>query len=140
MLHVPLLIRYPSRFDAGERVDTVVRLEDVFPTILSLVGQEVPAGLDARSLLAPVEERIARAAIGEVRVDASDYPEFVRSQLWRPQCSVYDGRYHLIQRKDGWEELYDVEADPLETRNLAPGMPAILDRLRRILPPAPGIK
>ena len=47
--------------------------------------------------------------------------------------AVYDGRHHLIRYSDGQEELYDVRADPDETRNLAGEDDALLGRLRALL-------
>ena len=139
LLHVPLLIRYPDAFRPGARVRTIARLEDLFPTILSLCGAPVPKGLDGLSLLDPSVDRPARAVLGgEARPEvARDFPEFGASGIWRPRRSVYDGRYHFIVRTDGHEELYDVRKDPGELRNLAGRDAAVTSRLRALLPRDP---
>jgi len=136
---IPLLIRYPGARPRGERVTAVARLEDIYPTILALCGEPVPLDLDGLTLIDPERGRLSRANLGGmISGDIErEYPEFARSQRWRPMRAVYDGRYHLIQRQDGHEELYDLEEDPSEARDLAPLMADVLLRLRRHLPDAP---
>jgi len=138
LLHIPLLIRYPPVFPGGERIADVVRLEDVFATLLTLCSQSVPNRLDGRTLTAPTEDRVARAILGGERSTRlkRDFPGFHRSGQWRPRRSIYDGRFHFIRRNDGYEELYDVKGDPLELKNLAPSRPDIVRHLRSLLPDA----
>jgi len=139
VLHVPLYVRFPGRFDAGRRENGVVRLEDVHPTILGLCGVAVPPDLDGLSLLEPGPPRIARAALGGDldEENASEFTEWVDAGLWRPRISVFDGRWHLIEATDGSLELYDVERDPGERRNLAPTETGKVRELRRLLPASP---
>ena len=136
---VPLLVRYPAAFTAGARVDSVVRVEDVVPTILGLCGQRLPADLDGISLLKKAPVRVSRAVLGGEGNDAlkRDYPEYYESGDWHSRHAVYDGRYHLIRREDGMELLYDVKADPSESKNLASEHPELLPSLRRSLPRFP---
>ena len=47
---VPMLARLPGRFPAGGRCATPVSLVDVLPTVLSVLGQPVPEGVDGRAL------------------------------------------------------------------------------------------
>jgi len=140
LLHIPLLIRYLPVFSGGKRVEDVVRLEDVFPTLLTLCALSVPQGLDGRTLTAPTRDRPARAVLGgeESSRLRRDFPGFYYSgQWWRPWRSVYDGRFHLVRRNDGHEELYDVKDDPLERKNLAHRNPDVVRRLRSLLPGTP---
>jgi arylsulfatase A-like enzyme len=51
------------------------------------------------------------------------------------QSSLIQGRFHYLRKEDGTEELYDLEVDPWELRDLAP-LPrgaATLPRLRATL-------
>ncbi len=50
-LHVPLVIRYPRGEGGGRTVDALVGLEDLMPTVLEYLGEELPEGMDGRSLL-----------------------------------------------------------------------------------------
>jgi len=43
-----------------------------------------------------------------------------------------DGDWKLIVRKKGPAELYDLGADPFETKNLAADQPAVVERLKAI--------
>jgi len=140
--HVPLLVRYPPHFGDGRQVDDVVRLEDLPPTLLELAGIEVPSGLDGASMLRDLGGRVARATLGPreellerlgpTLSSARGFPGF-RARV----RAVFDGRYHFLRYSDGREELYDVTADPLETRDLAPRRERhgeLMERLRKLIP------
>ena len=122
LLHVPLVIRLPGRFDGGRRVDDLVRLEDVPPTLLTLCGLPVPE-MDGVSLTEPLGGRIARGYFGRamryVEEIQRHYPNVDPSVFDRTIQSVYDGRWHYIATSDGGVELFDVDADPAELHNLA---------------------
>jgi arylsulfatase A-like enzyme len=124
-LRVPLSLRFPDGAYGGRRVSPPVRLVDVEPTLAEWLGLPQPTG-SGRSLLARVR--------GE-----SDAPRPVYSLLVgaNPDRSyaLQDDRYKLIQHSTAWrdhgyriepprEELFDVEADPGETRDLGAGHPA----------------
>ena len=49
---IPLIIRDPNRPDAPQSVDAATETIDIFPTLLEHCGQEIPASVDGRSLLA----------------------------------------------------------------------------------------
>jgi arylsulfatase A-like enzyme len=53
--HVPLLVRLPGAEGGGRRVDGLVELVDVLPTLLALVGAEAPAGIRGTSLVPALE-------------------------------------------------------------------------------------
>jgi len=135
LLHVPLLIRYPGTFDGGREVRDVVRTEDLLPTVLELCGLPVPKGIDGRTLTGETAGRISRAMFGRASLEpgARIPPAGRLRRLQRLRTSirsVFDGRWHLIVHSDGHEELYDVVADPEESRDRAPDAPPELERLR----------
>ncbi len=108
-LRVPLVLKLPGSRE-GRRVAEPVQHVDVLPTLLVYLGLPVPANLEGRDLLAAggVEPR----------------PIYSYVHLDGPaRVSVLDAGYKLIQRLDGDSlsrpQLYDVEADPEEQRNLA---------------------
>jgi arylsulfatase A-like enzyme/cytochrome c-type biogenesis protein CcmH/NrfG len=112
-IHVPLLLKLPESRLAGQTAEAPVELTDVAPTVLSLLGLPVPQGLRGTSLLGVLEEgRPARRAYSE-----TFYPRLHFG--WSDLSSLIDGRWHYIEGPD--PELYDLVADPKETRNLLRG-------------------
>lgn len=112
-----------------------VELVDLYPTLRDMVvpGREV-AGLEGRSLLPLLKGQEAEAprfAFSE----AGEKPRYFRS--------VQDGAWKLVYGSGGRRprpvagpsglELYNLAADPKETRNLAASHPEELRRLRREL-------
>ena len=125
-LHVPLLVRGPG-VAAGRRIKGVARSVDLLPSVLEMLGVPPSAGWkgSGRSL-APVLR--ATAAMAE-----SD-PVYAESLLpllhygWSDLRALRDGRWKYIQAPR--PELYDLDADPGETRDLAALMPARANALR----------
>jgi choline-sulfatase len=121
-IRVPLLIKLPQNQMAGRRVKGRVRLLDVAPTVLEAAGLAVPSQMQGQSLL-----RIART-----NPDA-DQPVYSRSDFpqqafgWSALESWRAGKYLYIRAPQ--PELYDLSADPAETRNLAAESKATLATL-----------
>ena len=136
---VPLIVRWPGGEGSGRVVDSVVRLEDVLPTVLEACDVAVPDGLDGATLTRGLEGRIARAIQGDATVSLPAMDRSLPGVDLRPMIvrtdAVFDGRWHLIARADGRTELYDVAADPEESRNLAGEQPAEVARLRELIRP-----
>lgn len=103
---VPLLIRAPERFafPAGRR-SGVVSLLDLAPTLLDLAGAGPLPGQRGRSLV----RRLAGGELPERPVAA----QTVHGSAW------IDGRHKLVVLPDRRVELYDLETDPGERRDLA---------------------
>ena len=141
LLRVPLIVRFPGRFDGGRRVTDVVRVEDLFPTVLETLELPVP-DVDGRSLASDLPGRIAIGFDGAYPTWADKahgaYPQADVSFLRTGRRSVYDGRHHLIVEDRGGAELYDVGADPGESQNLAGKLADVETRLRGVLRAAHG--
>lgn len=116
-LHVPLLIRPPGGLVEGQRVDTVVGLAAIPPTILYALGSPVPNTMQDSSLL-PLSElkgRAIHATLGENRL----HQAYVRAGS------------KLIVKGEKAAELYNLEVDPRERENLLDQVerPAVADKL-----------
>ena len=121
-LHVPLIVRAPAL--APQRVAGVVRLVDVMPTVLELLGVSSVPEIDGVSLLPLLHgERMELEAYAE-----SLYP--LRSGQ-PPVRSLRSGRYKLIA--SGEQELYDLREDPYERRNLRDERRVLLQAMTRRL-------
>lgn len=130
---VPLIMRGPG-IAPGHRVKTPVSLVDAYPTILDAVG-EPQAGdhdLPGRSLLQLMHgEDPDRTVLAEYHAVGSLTGIFM----------VRFGRYKYVHYEGYRPQLFDLDADPGETRDLAvePGSEAVLAegerRLRAICDP-----
>jgi arylsulfatase A-like enzyme len=132
VLRVPLIVHAPSI--APRRVGGVVRLTDVMPTVLALLGLPAPP-TDGVSLLELLDGR--RATLDLEAYSESEYP---RRFGWSPLRALRDGRFKLIDAPR--PELYDLERDPFETRNVhaerRSTAAAMTRRLRELAgPPSP---
>ena len=109
LVHVPLILRWPERLPA-RRVPTQVRLIDVLPTVLDLLGVPAPAEVDGRSLV-PL---LASAA-------PSDPPSaLVECMLFADErVAVRTEQRKFVRWETGKQEIYDLQADPAEHRDLA---------------------
>ena len=131
LVHVPLIIYTPHGL--GKTVDGLVSHVDIVPTILDLVGvEERPYyPLDGLSLK-PVIEEDKRVEHNYVFMEACG----VDLKLEECIVGIRTHRYKLAMRplaKDKHLELYDLEEDPGETRNIASQKPEIIKQLLDIL-------
>ncbi len=118
---IPLLIRRPGGADAGTTRADLVQHQDLLPTVLGAFGVEPPNAdeLDGRNVFdpaAPAPEKVITAWHGTVGV---------RSQSWN---LVLDS-----MGKTDRCELYDLQADPAETTNVAADHPQVVAEYRRYL-------
>jgi choline-sulfatase len=114
-LQVPLLLKLPGSRLGGTSVAAPAQLVDVYPTLLSLVGIEPPAGRPGRSLL-ELEPGGGGTAIGALRELYAEtwYPRLHFG--WSELSSLIRGRFHYIHGPD--PELYDLAADAVELHDV----------------------
>jgi arylsulfatase A-like enzyme len=136
----PLLVRWPARTPAGTTNGTVVTSPDFMPTLLDAVDRTGGAGDGGRSRRPDGIEgaSILSVLTGETGVlDRGSifwhYPHY-GNQGGTPGTAVRDGRYKLIEfHEDGHVELFDLETDPGEHRELSGQLPQVRDRLHAAL-------
>jgi len=124
-LRVPLILYCPRLF-GPHVVSTPVRHVDIVPTVLDALGIPVPTGLPGRSLL-PL-------ATGGDAASTPSYFEALSSSLnqgWAPLRGIVDHEFKYVDLPI--PELYDLQADPGETRNLAATQTPTMERLRGLL-------
>ena len=116
---VPLVVASPALAGLGAKTVTQpTQLLDIFPTVLGLAGVPVPAYADGFDLApfftAGVERDGARPPFVVVQNADTD-----QSMAW---WAVVNGSHKLVRYGTGAEvgaQLFDLEADPGEARNLA---------------------
>ncbi len=132
-IRVPLLIRYPRLVKAGSVSDRMALNIDVAPTMLELAGLPVPSTMHGRSLVPLLAGRRT-----EWRRDwLYEYFEYPGAHSVRKNRGVRTERYKLIhyfEEPQEWE-LYDLEKDPGERKNLYgdPAYRELTERLKRRL-------
>lgn len=104
-----------GRFPGGRRVDGLCQLFDLGPTILELAGVTPPANFEARSLVPALEggdwtprEHVFCEQAGDVTLTGTDFFMSVRTTRWK--------LVHYRNESEG--QLFDLESDPGEVRNL----------------------
>jgi len=135
VMRVPLLLRLPHDHPAsrpGSVVEALVRVTDVFPTLLDAAGLPPQPGLDGASLLPLIDDPKPHPAWG--------YGESGRSfQGIDPERHFpgVRGKHRMI-RTGAWKlvvvptpegderRLYDLRRDPGETRDVAAAHPAVV--------------
>ncbi|MSV28654.1 MAG: DUF4976 domain-containing protein [Bryobacterales bacterium] len=115
-VRVPLAVRVPGLGKAGSTSPNLCYLHDLFPTACELVGL-APVKTDGKSLKRRVRDQVFCGYRDTLRM--------VRTEKWK-----------LIRdEKTKAAQLYDMAADPEETRNLAadPAHRGILEEMERRL-------
>jgi arylsulfatase A-like enzyme len=119
-LHVPLVLRCPLLLPVGRRVPETVRLLDVLPTVLDLLGIDPVRPLQGQSLVTLLSE--PGTGPGKCFAEAN--------RSFRAQRSLERGRYKVVADDLlGDVQLFDLGADPREQIDLARDMPSLRDEL-----------
>lgn len=130
---IPLLIVAPGVTAPGSSTRQLTETVDIFPTLTDLAQLPAPQGpptIDGRSLAPVLKDP-------EVRIRDHAFHCYPKEKIGR---AIRTERYRLVEwkkpgaRADSAElELYDYQADALETRNLATEKPDVVQHLRSIL-------
>ena len=132
LIHVPLIVRYPDLFPPGQRVTQQVQLTDLFPTVLDVLGLDVPRvrqELQGMSLLTSApdtpEERLAYAemlaphpSMASLNRRTGAPEDTPRPAFARALRCLRTPATKMIWASDGNHALYNLRLDPHETTNL----------------------
>ena len=125
---VPLIVATPGTAQAGKVTPSLAELVDLYPTLADLCGLKTPEYLDGVSLRTVLDDptkAVKDAALTQLR--RGNYDGYsLRSDRWR-----------YTQWDDGkkGEQLYDMQADTGETKNLAadPQLAPVVKELREMI-------
>lgn len=146
LLHVPLIIRAPASIEGGLRVDEPVSLRELPAMIAALQkgGSINEALAAARALRTEVDGLVAEVArpVAFIEVLKKRFPGFDDRALDRRQKAITRYPWKVVWDSKGEDRLFNLEADPGETKSLRTeqfqiyqGMLADLDRYRALHPP-----
>jgi arylsulfatase A len=139
---VPFLVRWPGKVTAGTASDDIVCISDILATLAGMFKTRVPSGNGEDSL----DVTASWFGKGKPRRD------FVILQDASAIYAIRQGPWKLIERENGpsfeprnrraaqarkpasaKDELYNLEADPVESKDVAREHPKIVERLRKLL-------
>lgn len=129
-LRVPLVARWPGHIPAAGVCDEPVVSTDYYPTLLELGGGRAPEGhrLDGVSLAAPLLDPKARLK----ERDLCWYYPLEKDHFLggKSAAAIRDARWKMIEfLQSGEKQLYDLQADPSETRDVAAANPRVVASL-----------
>ena len=127
LVKVPLVLHWPGRLGAGRFYERMVRQPDVFPTLLDLLGiaPEETGDVDGRSFKTLLDGADWRSPPAFVSVSGTP----ADLELHGVRTEEYKYTYGP-ENEELPQELYDLRADPGETRNLAAEQPERCAALR----------
>jgi arylsulfatase A-like enzyme len=121
-LRVPFIASWPGKITAGSVSEHLGYFPDVLPTIADMTGAEAPEDIDGLSILPTL--------IGEKTAGhAQEQHEFLYWEIGGA-TAIRQGTWRAIRTKPNakWE-LYDLAADPSESKDLAAVKPDIVAKL-----------
>jgi len=145
-VRTPIFLTLPGTIPGGQRFDHLVSTLDLYPTILDYAGAKIPKTAAGRNLRPIID---GKPAVTREALYGAIYPAFATKHDQRPERDVYalyartkkwkyilfvqnvvadrNGKYFRIQsiltdyptRDKGDQDLYDLENDPHELKDLA---------------------
>ena len=111
--HIPAVVRWPGRLkNPGAVVDSFINLSDFAPSFLEIAGIKTDREFTGRSLVPFFN--------GEKPRDWQDllFTQSNGNEQYGIQRSIRSNDWKLVFNGFDYDELYDLNADPGETRNL----------------------
>ncbi|MCM2373450.1 sulfatase family protein [Aporhodopirellula aestuarii] len=147
---VPFIVRWPGRVPAGSTSDQLTSLTDVFATVAAIVGERVPddAAEDSFNMLPAWLQQDDNQSIRPYVLQQGFYGDrslAIRSGKWKLLAHQGSGgnnyeKHRLLMQyalpesaREAPGQLYDLESDPGETRNLYFVYPEVTERLEQTL-------
>jgi arylsulfatase A-like enzyme len=111
---VPLIIKYPNVREK-RIVHKIVSVVDILPTVLDVLGSELPVNLKGQSLL-KLEKDNLRDVISESF--PSGHLRSLHPRFDRIEQALFLGPYKFINSSAGQKQLYNLTKDPHEKENI----------------------
>lgn len=122
ILHIPLVIKYPAGMvEAGES-RRLAQLTDLFATLLEAAHSPLPWPHSSRSLLSAGREHVFAEHYQNIGLQAikKRVPDYQPRPYMQPcRCVIDREFFKLIEWADGRVELYDLNQDFKESRDLS---------------------
>lgn len=127
---IPLVMRWPGRLPEGRRSTEVVSLVDLVATLMDATHTPAQGDLSGDSLLP-----LMTGTPTSIPWKDEAFAEYLAHGVARPMAMLRRGRYKLNLSLGDAPELYDLDQDPGEFRDLAsdPAYGPVRDELRASL-------
>lgn len=144
-IRVPLVVNWPGKVQAGQTTAHVCAAWDLLPTFCEMAGVAPLDDIDGVSLLPLLtgesEKQPQHAFLYWENYEYNynwEKPENSLPRNWLENRAVRYGKWKAVQQgmyknPDGQMELYDLEADPSETLNVADEHPDIIHKIEGFL-------
>ncbi|HEY2753378.1 sulfatase [Phenylobacterium sp.] len=128
---VPFIAWAPGRLPAGKRVSSMVMGIDLLPTFRAMAGLTPLEGvtLDGRDVSKVLSEGAASPHQELVLFD-NETPIAIRTQDWKYVDAAYYRGLKLPMSLLGYQELYDLKADPAENYSVAEVYPDVAKAMK----------
>ncbi len=128
-IRVPMIANWPGTITEGSTTDHISAFWDVFPTLAEISDQSTPENIDGLSFLPTLlgEEGQANHEYLYWEFHEKKGRQAVRKGKWKGV------RYDVSISPDSPIELYDLSADPGESRNLAQQHPELAVELSDLM-------
>jgi len=116
-IHVPLFIKYPGSEVLPKRTEERIQLNDIMAVILERLQIKMPQGVQSG-----IPPKIGHPIVSET------YPFAILSNdgHW---CSLFEEDFKFIWNSKGHHQLFNLQEDPGENRNLADANPNVVSRM-----------
>jgi arylsulfatase A-like enzyme len=130
-IRVPFLAKWPGKIKAGSTSDLPTALWDMMPTLLQAIGEtdKIPDNIDGLSILPTLTERGKQQIHDYLYWESSNGKggvKAVRMGKWKGYCRVKKGVNGPIQ-------LFNLDVDPKESKNIAASYPEIVAKIETIM-------
>lgn len=132
---VPFVVRWTDHFPAGKTTDAMVAQTDLFPTFCQLAGVKIPKGLklDGKSILSLMEQGSGKSPHQYLYHTWDRYTP----NPWH-RWSIHGERFKLVghdpqgkkKQQEPAGQLYDLQADPGESKDVSRQYPEEASSLR----------
>jgi arylsulfatase A-like enzyme len=126
-IRVPFIARWPGVVPAGEVSQEIIAFQDILPTLAEISGAQLPEGIDGESIMDALRgEKLSKPHpflywdYGHCR---EQYVQAVRMGPWK---GIRSGASSGL-------ELYNLEQDLGEKRNLAKKYPNVVREIEKIM-------
>ncbi len=131
-IHAPWAMRWTGTISAGSIDDRIIDGTDFLPTAAALAGAETPVGIDGVSFAPDLTgQGVSRNRPYFIYEDHASMPGPAGGTV-TAAWAVRQGDYKLIKFSDGSYQMYNLAADPGETRDISAQNPLLKQQLTNI--------